>query len=126
MACPKTRRHAINSVSMYIANMSIFIKVFKSGNGTRKSRFHTLRGELISFKEISYSPWELLMRLLRIKRKGPWLSKDAINALSEILLQTKNVRVLEIGGGASSVFFSTYSKALLTIEEDPDSLAHRN
>jgi len=63
-------------------------------------------------------PIELILRLANIHRNGPWLSKPAIELLSELIDEKFPTRVLEIGGGKSSEFFSEKVSSLLTIEED--------
>jgi predicted O-methyltransferase YrrM len=99
--------------------MQFINKLLRAGDVDRISRFHTLRGELIPFKEILLIPVELALRFFRVHRSGPWLPKKAICALNEILHEGANKNVLEIGGGSSSKFFSNRCSKLVTIEEDP-------
>lgn len=98
--------------------MGIITKVLRAGDEARISRFHTLRGELIPKKEILTLPIELVLRVIGFKRKGPWLSRNAISALSDLLTDGKHNRVLEIGGGESTAYFAKRSSFLMTIEED--------
>lgn len=98
--------------------VNIFQKVIRSGDPSRASRFHTLRGDLIPTLELLQVPLELLLRLFGIRRKGPWLSRPAIIFLSRILNEIQNPRVLEIGGGQSSQFFAKRATYLKVIEED--------
>ena len=98
--------------------MQFINKLLRAGDVNRISRFHTLRGELIPFKEILLIPVELVLRFFQVHRSGPWLPKKAIYALNEILHEGANKKVLEIGGGSSSKFFSNRCSKLVTIEED--------
>ncbi len=98
--------------------MKISSRVVRAGNQQRISRFHTLRGELIPGNELLTVPIELLLRVIGVQRKGPWLSKSAVKELSRLLGHGKDKKVLEIGGGKSTRFFSKRTSFLLTIEED--------
>jgi len=100
--------------------MGFLAKILRTGEVDRKSRFHTFRGELIPLQEFIEIPLELMLRLFRIERGGPWLSKSAVKALEELLKQEPKSRVLEIGGGSSSKYFSKWANSLVTIEEDPE------
>lgn len=93
-------------------------KIIRAGNQDRKTRFHTLRGDLIPKSEIVSVPIELVHRIMGRERRGPWLSKSAIKEISRLLKEGKKTRVLEIGGGKSTIFFSKYTSFLMTIEED--------
>lgn len=95
-------------------------KLIRAGNEVRLSRFHTLRGELISKREMIALPFELILRLIGFKRRGPWLSKSAVKELSRLLKGDPKKRVLEIGGGKSTYYFSKRTSFLMTIEEDPE------
>lgn len=98
--------------------MRILIKIFKSGERDRVSRIHTLRGELIPVSDILLFPYDLALRILGIRRKSPWLSRQAIRQLKSIVEYLPELRVLEIGGGQSSRYFSDHAVSLLTIEEN--------
>jgi hypothetical protein len=100
--------------------MSFLSKVVRAGDETRRTRFHTLRGDLIPKKEIVTAPFELILRLFGLERKGPWLSKSAVHEISKLLRNGKNTRVLEIGGGKSTLYFAKHSSFLMTIEEDSE------
>ena len=106
--------------------MESLLKIFKTGDKFRKSRFHSLRGDFMPILEIPQIPVELVLRFFRINRKGPWLSKPAIRAL-EVILKTsasEKLRILEIGGGASTQFFLKYSPSVTTIEENAKWASH--
>lgn len=98
--------------------MTLRKKILKGGNLERVSRFHTLRGQRIPTSEIFTIPFELLLRILNIKRKGPWISKPAIRLMSYLISENQPTRILEIGGGRSSKYFSENAVSLVTIEED--------
>jgi len=100
--------------------MRFFTKIFRAGEISRKSRFHTFRDEIIPLKEFFELPVELLLRLFYVKRSSPWLPKSAVKALEALLKKEPKSRVLEIGGGSSSKFFADRADFLLTIEEDPE------
>lgn len=99
--------------------MHLISKIFRAGNDDRITRIHSLRGDLIPKREIFSLPIEFLLRLLGVKRRGPWLCKSAVEALAILLEDDKHTRVLEIGGGKSTTFFSKRTRFLMTIEEDP-------
>jgi tRNA A58 N-methylase Trm61 len=96
------------------------LKLLKAGDVNRTSRIHTLRGQLIPVSEIFTIPLELVMRILHLRRQGPWLSKPAIRLLAQLMSERYPARVLEIGGGSSSKFFANKAGSLLTIEEDKE------
>jgi hypothetical protein len=100
--------------------MQLYSKFFRAGNEQRRSRFHTLRGELIPKREIISLPFELILRLLGFERRGPWISKSAVKELSSLLKDGEHKRVLEIGGGRSTSYFSKRTSFLMTIEEDSE------
>jgi hypothetical protein len=104
--------------------MQIKSKVIRAGNDERKTRFHTLRGDLIPKREILTVPIELFLRLIGCQRRGPWLSKSAVREISRLLVDGRHKRVLEIGGGSSTFFFSERVAFLMTIEEDARWAAH--
>lgn len=99
-------------------------KIIRAGNDERKTRFHTLRGDLIPKREIPTVPIELFLRLIGCQRRGPWLSKSAVKEISRLLADGRHKRVLEIGGGRSTFFFSKRVSFLMTIEEDSEWAAH--
>ncbi|NCV45032.1 MAG: hypothetical protein EBX09_05745 [Actinobacteria bacterium] len=100
--------------------MSILTKIIRAGNEDRRTRFHTLRGNLIPKREIATAPIELFLRCVGLERKGPWLSKSAVREISKLLRDGKHTRVLEIGGGRSTTYFSKHTSFLMTIEEDAE------
>ena len=104
--------------------MQIKSKVIRAGNDERKTRFHTLRGDLIPKREILTVPIELFLRLIGCQRRGPWLSKSAVREISRLLVDGRHNRVLEIGGGSSTFFFSERVAFLMTIKEDARWAAH--
>lgn len=100
--------------------MSLFHKILRAGDSLRVSRFHTLRGEIIPLAEFIGLPFELFLRLIGIHRTSPWICKPAVRFLNGLLDTTPALRVLEIGGGRSSKYFSERAGSLLTVEEDSD------
>ena len=69
-------------------------------------------------------PIELFLRLIGCQRRGPWLSKSAVKEISRLLADGRHKRVLEIGGGRSTFFFSKRVSFLMTIEEDSEWAAY--
>ena len=100
--------------------MNFFTKIFRANDPKRVSRFHTQRGELVPWSDLIQVPMEILMRLAGKHRGGPWMAKSAVSLLQEILIRHPGMRVLEIGGGSSTLFFAKYASQLCTIEEDLD------
>lgn len=107
-----------------LSDMQINSKIVRAGNDKRKTRFHTLRGDLIPMREIATVPIELFLRLIGCQRRGPWLSKSAVKEISRLLADGRHKRVLEIGGGRSTFFFSKRVSFLMTVEEDSEWAAH--
>lgn len=105
-------------IQLLLYGVDIANKILRAGDKARISRFHTLRGDLIPIREILTLPVEIILRLVGIKRRGPWLCKNAIRELSEAL-KDGNKRVLEIGGGKSTSYFLQRASFLMTIEDDP-------
>lgn len=87
---------------------------------SRKSRFHDLSGSLMPARDFALLPWDILMRFLDISRRGPWMSRSAVGYLDSILMDrfAGKAKVLEIGGGASTVWLSKRCRDCLTLEED--------
>ena len=100
--------------------MRLSSKVIRAGDESRKTRFHTLRGELIPKRELITVPMEFLLRLCGRERTGPWISKSAVRELSRLLNDGTHRRILEIGGGRSTSFFSQRASFLMTIEENSE------
>jgi|GEM_PF-749684 predicted O-methyltransferase YrrM len=51
--------------------------------------------------------------------KPPLLATSAVEFLHKFLTQKPNARVLEFGSGGSTIWFSTYTSNLVSIEHDP-------
>jgi len=116
-------RESIHLYRIKISNeipsiMTLRNKILKSGDFERISRFHTLRGQRIPTSEIFAIPFELLLRIFNVQRKGPWISKPAIRLMSRLISEKQPARILEIGGGRSSRYFLENASSLVTIEED--------
>jgi hypothetical protein len=92
-----------------------------TGDGLRKSRFHTYSGERIDWHGLAYLPravgTTLLAKLFSYRVRAPWLGFRAV-AHIESLIRPDSV-VLEFGSGMSSEFFATRCRKLVSIESNP-------
>jgi predicted O-methyltransferase YrrM len=73
--------------------------------------FDTMRESLISDV--------LVAKLKDIKIKTtPWLNKDAVSFLQDYLKANNHPKILEFGVGGTTIWFSQYTKNLITVEHD--------
>ena len=99
--------------------MNTFAKIFR-GDNVRFSRFHTESGK---FADLLNMPdfFLALFSWLRLKMTSryvvkPWWVYSAIRNVEKHLRSTD--RVLEVGGGYSTIWLATYCKEVYSIEED--------
>lgn len=99
--------------------MNVFQKIFKGHDG-RFSRFHTLEDEFCGIGELpSVFPasWSWLQQRVTGKfRVLPWWPYRAISEVSKSL--DGRYRVLEVGGGYSTLWLAQRCSAVHSIEED--------
>lgn len=96
------------------------LKLLQAEVGLRKHRFQTQSGVSMPPSDFLKIPFELLLRFLRKRPKGPWMCRRAVCEL-ELILNSSNRRlsVLELGGGSSTKWLLNRSKNVLSIETDP-------
>lgn len=92
-----------------------------TGDTLRKTRLHTMSGNLVTAEALRFLPRALLSTLLR---KGfgylghsPWLGYRATARLDHLI--QKDWIVLEFGSGMSSLFFAARCLRLISVESDP-------
>lgn len=103
------------------------LKLLQAEIGLRKHRFQTQSGDSMPPSDFLNIPFELLLRFLGKRTKGPWMCRRAVCEL-ELILNSgdRRLSVLELGGGSSNKWLLNRSKDVLTIETDPcfaDSIA---
>lgn len=97
-----------------------------TGDGQRKSRFHTYSGEPIDWQGLRYLPHAvgttLLSKLFSYRVSAPWLGFRAVEHIASLI--RLDSLVLEFGSGMSSEFFALRCRKLVSIESNPDWYAH--
>jgi hypothetical protein len=107
------------------ADLSAWIKAagtrLVTGDGLRKSRFHTYSGDPIDWQGLTYLPQAvgttLLAKLFSYRVRAPWLGFRAV-AHIESLIRPESL-ILEFGSGMSSEFFAMRCRKLVSIENNP-------
>jgi hypothetical protein len=109
---------------MAFQTMQQFRRLYKrlvTGDGLRRSRFHTYSGHLIDWAGLRYLPraaWSAaLLKCFGYRQRQPWLGYRAVKRLGE--LARPDWTVLEFGSGMSSLFFASRCRHLVSIESDP-------
>lgn len=87
------------------------------GTPGKKTRFHTLRGELVAPREWPAAGGALLRRLRGTTYDRPWLTPQAVRFLDHII--KPDWVVAELGAGASTAWFGRRAGRVLSIESDP-------
>jgi len=95
-------------------------KLFRGGDPSRRSRFHTARGDAASPAAWLHLPQAaglfILQRLLHRRLTVPWIPFTAIRALGRRLAPTSVV--LEVGSGMSTLWLADRCARLVSIEAD--------
>lgn len=94
----------------------LYIKIWKANDNSRMSRFHSLRGVPCPIREY----WKIFEYVIRFLfghyTQSPWINIPAIKYLTDFMKNDRNLRVLEIGSGASTLFFLKLGHSVCTIE----------
>ncbi len=56
--------------------------------------------------------------LYSVMRQHPWITEDAVAFLDNLTQQNKNLRILEFGAGASTIWFAKRTPYLVSIEHN--------
>lgn len=92
-----------------------------TGDGLRKTRFHTYSGRLVNLGGLAYLPrslWSVfLLKVFGFRQRRPWLSYRAVKHLNGLV--QPDWSVLEFGSGMSSLFFARRCRHLVSVESDP-------
>ena len=89
-------------------------------NRLRPTRFHTERGELLPLRAVPDA-----MNSIRRRATGksmweePWMVPSAVRALSRVL-DSEEASVLELGSGASTMWFAARAKDVVSFEANRD------
>lgn len=98
-----------------------FVQRLVTGDGMRRTRFHTCQGNLIDAASFAYLPHcissTILLRLFGRRQEIPWLGYRVVKRLRTLI--TRDFRILEFGSGMSSLFFAERCASLVSIEGDP-------
>ena len=102
-----------------IGEAALFKKFF-AGSGTRKSRLHDERGNLVSLSRlVRNGPPALITGIARLvlnrRPVRPWISYDAQKVLEALL--TPSSRVLEFGSGMSTVWYAQHAGEVVSLED---------
>jgi len=93
-----------------------------TGDGLRKSRFHTYSGRRIDAAGMLFLPRALwstcLLKLFGYRQRRPWLGYRAVRYLDGLIQRDWNI--LEFGSGMSSLFFAQRCRHLVSVESDPE------
>lgn len=96
--------------------MSLVTKLI-SGGPERKTRLHTRRGTPAPMAEIGRIP-RLLAQRVRGSYTEPWMARGAIERLAALL--RPDMRLLELGSGASTAWYAERVKSVVSIEPDAE------
>jgi hypothetical protein len=99
--------------------MSIAKRVFVGG-GTRKSRLHDERGQLVPLGRLIRNGsralvGEVARHAFKFRPARPWISYDATSYLKHHL--TNQSRVLEFGSGMSTAWYASVAGQVISIED---------
>src|SRR4030095_8184373 len=92
-----------------------------TGDGMRKTRFHTYSGDLIDWKgffNLPRSIWSvILLKGVGYHQRAPWLGYRVVRRLSKLV--HPHWDVLEFGSGMSSLFLASRCSRLVSVESAP-------
>jgi hypothetical protein len=83
----------------------------------RRTRLHTLRGELVPLAALADLPRLLLARVLGRTPDGPWFCTPAVDFLTRVV--QPHWRVLECGSGRSTLWYARHGDSVLALEDAP-------
>lgn len=86
------------------------------GSAGRKTRCHTMRGELVPLRAGADLPWLIARRLAHRPPDGPWLNAPALRFLKRII--RPDWTVFEFGSGRSTVWYARRVASVLALESD--------
>ena len=96
-------------------SMALWQKIIHASPG-RKTRFHTERGEVMPADAWLRLPLTLIERVIAADKERPWIVPSAIGALERMV--RKEWRVLEVGAGASTLWWAKRVSHLTSLETD--------
>jgi hypothetical protein len=98
--------------------VSRFVSRVVTGDGNRRTRFHTMMGTCVNARDLLDLPrsvWTALqLRVFGRRAHLAWLSYRAVAHLEQLM--RPDWRVLEFGSGMSSLFFARHAGSLVSIE----------
>src|SRR5882724_4113711 len=91
-----------------------------TGDGLRKTRFHSYNGNLIDIAGLAYLPSStlstLLLKTFGYRQQTPWLGYRVVRRLRAVL--QPEWKALEFGSGMSSLFLARKCATIVSIESD--------
>ena len=102
-------------------SVSGIVERLLTGDGRRKTRLHTLRGELLDPRAVLDLPRAVLSGALRkvgYRQDLPWLGFRAVRHLLRLI--QPHWTVVEFGSGLSTLTLAPRCQRLISIETDPD------
>jgi hypothetical protein len=113
------QRHPNRNTADYV--MNAFLARLIAGDHLRKTRLHTISGDLLDWKGFLYLPgslWStLLLKVFGHHQRKPWLGYRAVKHLKNLI--APHWRVLEFGSGMSTLFFARHCGYLISVESSP-------
>jgi hypothetical protein len=92
-------------------------KTFKA-TASRKTRFHTERGELMETAAWAALPRAIARRVGGNQPAEPWIVPHAVKHLERVI--RPDWQVLELGSGASTAWYAARAGSVLSLEDDPN------
>jgi hypothetical protein len=92
-----------------------------TGDGMRRSRFHTQAGEFVDLRGLQYLPhclWSVVLLKLGHRQEIPWLGFRVLRRLDGLI--RPDWKVFESGSGMSSLFFASRCAQLVSVESEKD------
>ena len=88
------------------------------GSPGRKTRLHTMRGELVPLRALAGLPWLVANRAAGRDLDGPWINALALRFLRRIIQPEWNV--FEFGSGRSTLWYAEHAASVVALESAPD------
>jgi hypothetical protein len=87
------------------------------GSPGRRSRLHTLRGELVPSRALAGLPWLVANRLAGRDPDGPWFNTLALRFLNDTI--QPHWKVFEFGSGRSTLWYARHAASVVALESTP-------
>jgi hypothetical protein len=94
-------------------SLSGLAKLLRASPG-RKTRLHTLRGQIVSPSAVAALPGILLGRLMRTEPDGPWFNTLATARIKDMV--QPHWSVFEFGSGRSTAWYADHAASVTALE----------